>query len=112
MAVLFEDDFHYVRIGYCRVGGIERIGSGNHVESWLIDERLGEFVDERGVDEWFVALDIEDVGGLRDGLDCFGEPIGSGRVIRRCHHGLSSKSFHSVRAWRPRPSLTTAIFWR
>ena len=64
------------------------------MEGRIVDERLREFVDEGGVDERFVALDIKDVGGLRDGLDCLGEAVGAGRVIRRGHHGLASESCH------------------
>ena len=79
---MFQDDFHHIRIGHGRVGGFERVRGSDHVERWIIYERLCEFVDESGVDERFVALDVEDMGGLRDGLNGFGEPVGAGRVIR------------------------------
>ena len=56
----------------------------------------GEFVDERGIDERFVALDVDDVGGLRHGAQGLGDAVGAGRVVRRGHHRLAAEAVDGV----------------
>ena len=82
VAVKFEDDFYDVGIGDDRIFWIERIRGGDHVQARVIAESFGEIVDQCGINEWFVALDIEDVSGVWDLLDGLGESVGSGRMVR------------------------------
>lgn len=91
VTVEFEDDFYDVGIRHDRIVRIERIGGRDHVQTWISAEGCRELIDEFGVDERFVALDIENVCGLGNALDGLGESVGSGGMIRRGHHRFAAE---------------------
>ena len=88
--------FHHVGIPDRRIGGIERIGGGRHIQRWIARHGCGELVDERGINQRFIALDVHNVGGLRGGKQGLGNAVGPGRVIGRGHHGLAAESADSL----------------
>ena len=53
----------------------------------------GEGIDEVGVEKWFVALDIDDVGGGYAMGGGFGNAVGSGGVIVAGDYGAGSDVF-------------------
>ena len=59
----------------------------------IVDECLCELVDEGGVDQRLVALDVENVGGSGDLGNCFSEAVGAGWVVGGGHYSLSTEGF-------------------
>lgn len=52
---------------------------------------MDELIDETGRDEWFITLDIDDVGGVGKVGKCLGEAICAGEVGCGCHDGFSAE---------------------
>jgi hypothetical protein len=91
VAVEFDDDFYDIGIGDGGVGGVEGVGGGDHVQRRVAAEGGGESIDEFGIDEGFIALDIEDMGGVGDLFDGLGEAVCAGGMIGGGHHGFATE---------------------
>ena len=72
------DDVGVGELGFVLEGG----GGGDEVDAGIFGEEGGELVDESGLDEGLVALDIDEVGGIGVGGGGFGETVGAGGVLR------------------------------
>ena len=59
-------------------------------------DRGGEFVDQRGIDQWFVALNVDDVSRLRHRFHRLGNAIRASRVVRRSHGDLAAERKHRL----------------
>lgn len=85
VGLVIEDNLDDVRVGdESRVG--DGAGGGDHCKVGLVTEGLSELIDEGGIEEGFIALNIDDVGGLGAMGGGFGDAIGAGGVIRLCEY--------------------------
>ena len=91
------DDFYDVRIGeVCFIG--DGVGSSDHREGSVALERGGERIDERRVDEGFVALNInDDFGGTPERSCGFGDAVRAGRVVGAGHYDVRAEGFGGFR---------------
>ncbi len=89
VALVVEDDFNDVGVGE-EGWVIDGARGGDHGEGLVFAKGAGEGVDERGVEEGFVTLNVDDVGGglaLRGG---FGDAVGAGGMISASANGASA----------------------
>jgi hypothetical protein len=62
----------------------------------LGEEVPGESIDQVGVDERFISLDVDDMAHLGEGLRDFSSAIGSRRVIITSHRDVASKFANGI----------------
>lgn len=78
--VLVEGEFDDVRVG--DEGGIgDWATCRDHWEVKIFAESAGEGVNKSWLKEGFIALDVDDVGGVLTGGGGFGNAVGAGGVI-------------------------------
>ena len=90
-----EDELDDVGIGDER-RVIERAAGGDHREGRIVTELAGEGVDEFGIEERFVTLDINDVGGRIALCGGFGNSVGAGGVIGAGANGAGANGLAEV----------------
>ena len=80
-----EDALYDVRV-FEEGGVVERVDGGDHAGGWVaVAEEAGDVVDEGWVDERFVALDIDDVEVVGEGVGGFGDAVGAALVVWGSH---------------------------
>jgi len=89
-------DLHDIGIGHGGVGRIERVGGSRHVRAVWHADCGGEAIDQPGVDERFVALDVDDMRSLWKCGERFGNAVGAGGMVWRGHHGTAAEGVDSV----------------
>ena len=80
-----EDALYDVRV--LEEGGVEEgVDGGDHAGGGVaVAEEACDVVDEGWVDERFVALDIDDVEVVGEGVCGFGDAVGAALVVRGSH---------------------------
>ena len=85
---------HFDDVGIVQLGGVlEGGGGGDEVDAGIGGEELGQLIDEGGVDEGFVALNIDEVGGVGKVGRGFGDAVGAGGMLVGGHHHGGSEGF-------------------
>lgn len=74
------DDFHLIRIGGL-FGGSEWSGRGDHRDALIFLQSCDQFVDELGIREGFVTLDIDDPADAFQAGGDFGRAVGAAGVV-------------------------------
>ena len=89
-AVVVEDDLGGVGIIY-RIDGLEALAEGGDLRGWVV-EGLHHRTQLRGLDEGFVALNIDDdVGRSADQVEGLADAVGAALVVGSRHDGLAAK---------------------
>jgi hypothetical protein len=92
MTRTIDDDLHDVRIAV--IGGLDdRTAQRRHDGACVVDERLQRLGDHLRLDQWKVALDVDDDVARQLGRD-FGDTVRAGLVVASCHPYDAAKSLH------------------
>lgn len=79
-AVVVEDYFRDVGVGegVPAQGGVETTDEGGDGRGGVGDEATADSLNLGGVDEWFVALDVDDDVGIgAESVECFAATVGT-----------------------------------
>ena len=87
---------HHIRVLHRRVGYSKRVGRSRHVQTRITRDSFRQLIDQRRINQWLVALDVDDVGRLWNSAHCLRDPVGARRVFHRGHHRLAAERDHHL----------------
>lgn len=76
--------------------GRKGVSRSDHRKPRLGEEVPGDSIDQVGVDERFISLDVDDMAHLGEGLRDFSSAIGSRRVIITSHRDVASEFSNGI----------------